>query len=122
MFTLKDAYESKKGIWIAYVATDVDTKQIIGWAMSTESIKLTQPTCFYFYVQHRYRRKGIGSRLLKRCFERLGKLYSFKMSEVCPHDKRSKGFFQKNKITDEHGGLINKRKRLSAKNLYEITK
>ena len=68
-----------------------DGNVIIGWAI------LVDPAVWhfggseaYFYVDSKYRRKGIGTRLMKMARRSWGKKFN-----VCRHDEVSTGFFNK---------------------------
>jgi GNAT superfamily N-acetyltransferase len=77
-------------------------KNLIGWAMLDFFLS---GQCWppavrtYIYVKEKYRRNGYGSMILQKARE-VAKRRGREI-RVCPHDKRSKKFFQAFNITND---------------------
>lgn len=77
--------------------------KIVGWALMLDEFKYNTKAQFYYYINTKYRRQGIGKKLLKRSQEFIGFLYSQRYVEVFPHDDRSTAFFNKTNMCDKYG-------------------
>ena len=60
--------------------------EVVGWAVHFFEGVLGKET-IYIYVKRKYRRNGIGTKLLSKLIKK------FPNADVCPHDKISEKFF-----------------------------
>lgn len=75
------------------IARDVDTRKIVGWCfMFYPWLHWGRPEA-HLYVHGWYRRRGIGTRLLRRAEQLARKRRATAKLMVWPHDKRSREFF-----------------------------
>lgn len=89
----KELSESK--CWSAVIAKDEG--RFVGWVLVRSSISQPYLMC---YVKPSFRRKGIGSELIKRARRYLKNVKKSKEISVFPHDFKSSKFF--NKIAADH--------------------